>query len=168
MMLKGHSGRIATGFRLLPAGASQREKRVPAALRRVRSRAWRSASRTGASSSAVAASAKNRRASALAAMSAMVSRRRRGRQRRHGDAGAQGAEEHGGIFERTAGADGDGLGRADALALQGRGDAIHHRVEGGEGDAAFALDQGRVVRAFLRMEADQLAIAGEGAGEQFV
>jgi hypothetical protein len=53
-------------------------------------------------------------------------------------------------------------------ALQGRGDAIHHRVEGGEGDAALALDQRRVPRALAACGTDQLAIAGEGAGEQLV
>jgi hypothetical protein len=77
-----------------------------------------------------------------------------------------GAEEDGGIFERGAGADGDGFGGAYAGALQGRGDAIHHRVQRGEGDAALALDQGRVLRAHAGAGADQLAIVGEGAGEQ--
>jgi hypothetical protein len=91
---------------------------------------------------------------------------RRGRQRRHRHSGAQGAEEYGGVFERGAGADRDGFPGAHTLALQGRGDAIHHRIERGEGNAAPALDQGGMVRSGPRLRADQFAIGGEGLFDQ--
>jgi hypothetical protein len=60
--------------------------------------------------------------------------RRRRRDRGHGDAGAQAAEEHRRIGDRRQGADGDGLARRDAVALQGGGDAVDQGVELGVGD----------------------------------
>jgi hypothetical protein len=56
----------------------------------------------------------------------------------------------------------------DAGVLQGGGDTIHHRVEGGEGDRSLAFDQRRMRWAGTRMRTDQLAIADKGAGEQIV
>jgi hypothetical protein len=168
MMLNGQSGRIATGFGWLPAGASQFEKRVPAADSSSAIQGTAIRVRTGASSAATAASTKNRRASALAAMSAMVC----------------------GVEEGASGATATPARRAPrntaayssevpaqmAMASVGR---MPSRCRVAATRSIIASSVAKETRRSpsisagwsgrcLRMEADQLAVAAEGAGEQFV
>jgi hypothetical protein len=165
MMLKGQSGRIATGFGWLPAGASQVEKRVAAVDSSSAIQGTPIRSRTGASSPATAASTKNRRASALAAMSAMVcgvdegasgatampARRRRGR-RRHIRARCRRRWRRlrWGVCRRAAGSRRHGPSSRPVWRMR-RGARPR---------------SGPCVAGAAGAGADQLAVVGEGAGEQ--
>ncbi len=83
-------------------------------------------------------------------------RRRRRSQRRYRHARAQRAQEGGRIGDRRRGADGDAVPRREAIALQGRGDAVHQPVQLGVEDHPIILDQGGMIGAGPGMLADQL------------
>ena len=67
-----------------------------------------------------------------------------GRQRRHRHAGAQGAQEDGGVATRCGGADGDRIARRDAIALQAGDDAVHQHVELAIAQRHLGVDQRHV------------------------
>ena len=60
------------------------------------------------------------------------------------------------VADRGPGADRHRVAAADAVALQGDGDAIHQDGELGIGQRVVALDEGRMVRALFGVGADQL------------
>ena len=85
------------------------------------------------------------------------------RQRRDDDAGAQRAEKDRGVLDRGAGADRDRLLRPDAVSLQRRQrcDPSARRARRSRRRVASGVDQGRMARIALGMQADHVGDQAE-------
>ncbi len=92
----------------------------------------------------------------------MQSWRRHGRRkRRHHRAGAQHAKKDRRLLRRGCSADCDNIARANTVALQAGGHAVHQRVELGKAEPPLALHQRELLRPCGRVLADHVGDAAK-------
>src|SRR5690606_40010585 len=86
---------------------------------------------------------------------------RRGGQRRDRDSCAQAAQEHRGVLQRGAGANGNGIARSHSVPLQRGRHPVHQRIQFAIAEGAVVEPQGRCLRLLARGGADQVGNGGE-------